>query len=121
MNQWFGEPWPSASFRADVCRDDRFRIPTPVGEPCMGCGEEIAETDQGIAYPGFITSDPDCPGRPIFDPTPLYQHLDCQLRSVLGCSARCRGETCDHEGSYRDDARRVKIWLDLGGAEERVN
>src|SRR5437870_560200 len=103
-NRWFGEPWPSAERRAEACADDRFRIPTPVGSPCMHCGEEIADVDQGFAYPGAITAGPN--GAAVFDSTPLYAHLECQLRNVLGCSAGLRGEPHDHAGSYREDARR---------------
>src|SRR5438445_7918989 len=76
MNQWFGEPWPRGDHRADVCSDDRFRIPTPVGKPCMNCGEEILDGDRGIAFPGAIMG----PSIHV-DPTPLYMHLECQLRT----------------------------------------
>lgn len=114
-NQWFGEPWPSVELRAGACADDRFRIPTPVGGVCMHCGEEITDKDRGFAYPGAITAGPN--GDAVFDPTPLYAHLECQLRNVLGCSAGLHGEPHDHSGSYREDARRVQTWVDAGGLD----
>lgn len=105
MNQWFGEPWPRADWRASVCEDDRFRIPTPVGSQCMDCGEPIEKDDQGVAYPGAVTG----PGA--WDPTPLYSHIECTIRNVRGCSAKLMGQPCDHSGSYRADARRVVALL----------
>lgn len=111
MNQWFGEPWPRADYRAPPCEDDRLRVETPVGSPCLWCPEPIGEHDQGIVYPGVVTAEM------TWDPRPTYAHLECMLRNVMGCSASLRGEGHDHEGSYRDDARRVRLWVELGGLD----
>jgi hypothetical protein len=86
----------------------------------MHCGENIADDDRGTAYPGAITTGPN--GSAVFEPTPLYAHLECQLRSVLGCPGYVRGEhapgepcTDEDEMSYRDQARWVQAWVEAGG------
>lgn len=106
---WWGEPWPHPDWRAPVCEDDALRIPAPLGAPCMQCGELITETDSGVTFPGFINAT----GQPQL--TPLHAHQECNLRSVMGCSAHLRGEGHDHDVPYREDARRVQRWLDKRG------
>jgi hypothetical protein len=105
VNRWWGEPWPRADYRASVCEDDAFRVPTPVGERCMQCDEEIGPDDRGVMYPGYLDVDG-------WKPTSLYSHIECNIRSVIGCSANLRGEPHDHSVSYREDALRVQEWLD---------
>jgi hypothetical protein len=113
MTHWFGNPWPSAQLRAPVCEDDALRIPTPVGSQCMHCGELIDEDDRGLMYPGFVDADSD--GEPRYRAEMLYCHIECNIRSVMGCSANLRGEPHDHEVPYREDARRVQQWLTENG------
>lgn len=48
-------------------------------------------------------------------PGALYQHRECGLRTVLGCSAALRGEPHDHEGDYREDALKVEQWIQRHG------
>jgi hypothetical protein len=106
MSNWWGSPWPSSQERAPVCGDDRERIPTPVGEPCMHCGVEIQVGEQGVSFPGY-TDAPDGWQMEMF-----HTHKACMLRTVLGCSANLEGRGHDHETSYRDDALRVERWVD---------
>lgn len=101
---WFGSPWPSAGWRAPVCEDDDLRVPTPVGATCMYCGEDIEPDDRGISFPGYADVDG-------WVDEALYAHIECNMRTIMGCSANLRGEPCDHSGSYREDARRVQAWL----------
>ena len=112
MNRWFGEPWPRADYRADVCRDDRLRIPVPVGEKGYLCDEPIIETDRGQESYG-IGADGQVEG-------PLYEHVECLLRNVRGCydlvvsgEPWTPGHVCSDSGSYREDA--LKVWALLHG------
>lgn len=105
-NPWFGEPWPRADYRAPVCEDDRLRIPVPVGQPCCLCGHDIQTGDRGTAM-GAVHADRST--------SIVYQHNECGLRSVLGCSAHLRGEPHDHDGDYREDARKVVAWVEGHG------
>ena len=104
---WFGEPWPRADYRAPVCEDDSYRLDVPVGEDCYLCEEPIAKGDRGMALP--LT-------RGGYDGIPLdtklgYQHLECGMRSVMGCSGNLMGEGHSHHLPYREDARRVMVYL----------
>jgi hypothetical protein len=76
-NGWFGnEPWPSG-----ICYDEAGRLhtetrnPVPVGEYCIGCGEAIAEGDQGKAS-GMIALDGEFHA--------VHIHKECLLMEVLG-------------------------------------
>lgn len=75
MGRWFGDPWPSAERRADVCDDDANRVPVPVGEPCAQCHVLIQDTDRGVVLPGL---DED------HEPYESYWHLRCLLMTTLG-------------------------------------
>lgn len=107
--RWFGPPWPKPNWRAPICEDDRLEIPTPVGIRCHLCNEEIVEGENGTAvvamgmdpakYPHLMLN-----GR-------VYSHRECNLRTIMGCSAALRGEPHDHDGDYRQDALRVEAWL----------
>lgn len=94
--QWFGEPWPSETVRAPVCEDDALRIPTPVGERCTWCDEEIVEGDRGesmwVAH-GL--------GQP---PSVGYAHMECLFRQVVGGPAHLGGGHCRHCGGPDDPA-----------------
>lgn len=94
---WFGEPWPRPEWRAPICEDDALRIPTPVGQKCILCDEEIVEGDRGTQY----ANGP-------------FAHAECGLRSVTGNHLHVAG-MCRHTGdcndlsnlSYRDEAKLV--------------
>lgn len=77
--RWFGEPWPSADERAPVCLDDAARIDTPVGAPCLLCGELIDTDDRGVEIPN-ITLGADGAASVVR----AYEHIECQTRSALG-------------------------------------
>ena len=79
--KWFGEPWPSAELRAAVCEDDAMRIPTPVGEECTLCTNEIMQDDRGVSL-GHLSLDETDPTRTRIDRR--YAHVDCLVRSVGG-------------------------------------
>lgn len=109
-NLWFGEPWPSADYRAPVCDDDAFKTETPVGQPCVMCQEVIAEGDRGTMT-SVVTAGPTVHVQPI--------HAECSLRSVLGnhihVAGKCRSTgDCNKRSSltYRQEA--LAVW-DLQG------
>jgi hypothetical protein len=106
-NYWWGEPWPSAEVRADICDDDRFRIAVPVGEPCMHCPEPIEAGDRGVTYPAYIGAE----GQLVAEP--LHAHIECNFRNTQPCAARWRGEPCDHTRPYREDA--LEVWERVTG------
>lgn len=54
--KWFGDPWPSAEYRAPVCEDDADRVPVPVGGSCAYCDKPISERDRGIVIPHLGTA-----------------------------------------------------------------
>lgn len=89
---WFGEPWPSA-----ICYDENdilneaMRIPTPVGELCLGCAEAIEEGDRGKAMPMMGEH-----------PRITYMHRECLFRNVVGPLKHVRGE-CPGIGKCHDD------------------
>jgi len=110
MNRWFGEPWPRADYRADVCEDDKLRIPVPVGKTCYLCDESIVEIDRGQEMHG-IGADGKIEG-------PMYAHRECLMRNVMGCfdlvstgKMWAPGHVCSESRTYRVDALRVWYWL----------
>lgn len=107
MNLWFGEPWPQPDYRADVCRDDRYRVPTPVGQACYLCDVAIASEDRGQLVAGI-----DGNGQTV---GPMAGHIECMLRTVTGCSDLYQsgqtwapGHVCSGADSYREDA--LLLW-----------
>lgn len=102
MTLWWGDPWPSDKLRAPVCEDDALRVSVPVGYDCTLCGEPIEAGDRGISMMGI-----DADGQTV----PVQEHIECQMRHVMGCSASLRGEGHDHDAPYREDAHRVWSWL----------
>lgn len=100
--RWFGPSWG-----APVC-DPRTNIPTPVDTFCEGCSQRITQGENGVTYPYWDGYGPD--GSDGSGGIVAY-HRECNLRSVLGCSANLRGEGHDHEREYRQDALRVEAWL----------
>lgn len=87
-NTWFGEPWPSADYRAPICEDDNLRIPVPVGEFCVWCQEPIVENDRGTCMMGMNA-----------DETwqRMYAHIECGFMNVTGPIAFHEGR-CKHAG-----------------------
>lgn len=70
---YFGEPWDAPALRF------ARQVATPVGVPCVKCGEAVAEGDRGVIR-GAMTRAAD--GLPDFVARPL--HLECDLRVTLG-------------------------------------
>lgn len=63
---WFGESWG-----APACDPDRHK-PTPVGDQCISCAQDILDGDQGMIIP-FAGMRPAVLGA---------HHLDCFLREI---------------------------------------
>lgn len=79
---WFGEPWPSAEFRAPVCEDDGMRVPPPPpGEMCILCGLPFEADARGIQMP-HLKADETSPW--IQWSEMRYSHLGCLIQNVGG-------------------------------------
>jgi hypothetical protein len=72
---WFGKHWG-----APVC-DEVPHVGTPVGEPCLWCGEPIVGDDNG-----FLVAYADRQG---YSQRPMHEF--CQLRSIVGGVAHLQG------------------------------
>ena len=76
--KWFGPAWPSEDLRAAVCEDDSNKVPTPVGQECTLCTEDILEGDRGVILAHLE----------IGDAMPMVQkraaHLDCLVGNIGG-------------------------------------
>lgn len=77
--RWFGEPWPSADFRAGVCEDDAHLVTPPPGTRCAMCDQELDAADRGVSYPELHVDAP---------PAWVFTHLACFLADILGLPAR---------------------------------
>lgn len=74
--KWFGEPWPSAEYRAPACEDDAERVPPPPpGELCVLCDEAIEADDSGVVMPHITVNN---------RVSVRYSHLGCLLLNVTG-------------------------------------
>lgn len=73
---YFGEKWDAP------ITDDADEVPTPVGEPCITCGESFVMGDSGIRF----ANGP-------------HAHRECSLRSVMGGI----GHLVDHARYCRSD------------------
>lgn len=109
MTQWWGSPWPSETLRSPICEDDALRVDVPVGYACTLCDVLIEEHDRGISMWG-IGEDR--------KPYPVQEHIECQMRTVLGCYDLVvsgqpwrPGHVCSGGLSYREDALRVWAWI----------
>lgn len=107
---WFGTAWPAPGWPAAVCEDERMRVPVPVGEICLYCGEAVSPDDSGIMS-GYVEVLPT--GEWVSSIRP--QHVECFVRAVMGPMAHlegrclCNGGT-DHDTpglSVREEARLV--------------
>lgn len=119
--RWWGEPWPSREQRSPVCSQDELRIPTPVGEQCVFCREDVEADDQGMSFPAYRHA---ATGTTMLDPA--HAHSECMLRTVMGCAGHLTGagHTCTEQGSglaYRAEGRRVQDWLATALAEGRAS
>lgn len=71
---WFGEPWPSAEYRAPVCEDDSLRVdPPPVWEVCVLCNKPFAPDAQGVMMP-HVTAE--------LWTVQRYSHIDCLTGNI---------------------------------------
>jgi hypothetical protein len=98
---WFGESWD-----APMC-EPGAHAPTPVGVLCMSCEEPIEEGDRGVMMPqggldelaarldplGLVT---------VGSVRGVAQHLECQLRSVLGSVGHIEGRCSCVGGDFED-------------------
>lgn len=88
------------SWTADGGHD--VAVPTPVGQPCLWCGEPIAEGDQGQVMP-VVQGD----GRgAVLRPA----HRECVLRSVMGSVAHMEGRCSCFGGDDPDDVDGGSGW-----------
>lgn len=74
--QYFGDP----KFR----KEWEYQIDTPVGQPCLLCGEAIAPGDTGTMRAGEAT------------------HHECALRLVIGSVGHLRGRCSCYGGNEED-------------------
>lgn len=86
MMQWFGRSW-GAPINAECAR-----CATPVGEPCLHCGELIVDGDQGIVIPHC--------GNNTITRAPL--HCDCHIRMIVGSIGHQLG-VCSCKGGNLED------------------
>lgn len=85
--KYFGRIWPSG-----IC-DDGDKVETPVGRPCLWCGEEIVDGDQGIMMSYMDT-----------EVTLQPMHKNCMIRQTVGSVARIeRHCSCFVPGSEEED------------------
>lgn len=98
--RYFGRRWNAPAFM------DAIKVETPLGAVCLFCDELVDEHDSGLITPALLAE----------GPTMSAVHLECHLRSVLGCVAHleqrcsCYGGG-DHEGHDRAAARAVLAFL----------
>lgn len=82
--KYFGDP----KFR----KEDEEQVETPVGQLCIFCDEEIAETDTGNIYPSITQN------RLIEKPC----HYECQMRGIVG-SVGHQMKKCSCFGGTEED------------------
>lgn len=68
MNAIFGQRWDAP------VADDAPIVETPIGRPCLGCGEPIAEGDRGLMTVYVSESEPSV--------EPF--HAECQMLGIIG-------------------------------------
>lgn len=93
---WFGKSWGAP------CCERELHVPTPVGRPCLSCGQPIAEHDQGVVMT-HLRLDASSTEEP--------HHLDCFLRKILPHTIDCehcrgRDHAEQHEVGCRYRTRR---------------
>lgn len=70
-NPYFGPRWGGTG--------DARQVPTPVGEPCIGCGVPVVEGDQG-----FLQTASSLDGCGGWRTRVVPHHRECQLASTSG-------------------------------------
>lgn len=98
---YFGTRWDAPAFA------EAIEVDVPVGATCLFCTEQVEAGDSGTLTPyadGTGTAGVEA------------VHIECWLRSLLGCVAHLAGKcSCyggsDHEGYTREDARATMAWL----------
>lgn len=80
MTAYFGKKWDAP------VTDGAPQVETPVGTPCLWCGELIQEGDRGLIYP-MIHEDRTSTLKPV--------HIECSMREVVGSMA-CLEKRCSH-------------------------
>lgn len=81
--RWFGRSFDAPAW------EYMSEVPTPVGEACAWCEEEIAEGDAGVTMPHFMTT----------GVIVMPYHVECHMRQSLGGLAHWEGRCVCHGGS----------------------
>ena len=107
--RWFGPPWPTAELRAPVCSDDRQRMVTPVGEPCLYCTLPIIDGDRGQELPHVEYDESNLSVKVV------YAHIECLFAQVVGGPAHLQG-LCSCQGGHEDpdlgmSPRQAALWV----------
>lgn len=117
MNQWWGEPWPSAQQPAEACADPDQRLSYyPLDQECLLCEHLIGEGESGLTMPVWQAE----AGGSVIG----FAHKECQLRAVLGNHLHVRG-LCSYTGecvrlsklTYREESLAVWNWVMVEGHE----
>jgi len=98
---YFGRRWDAPML------DDALRVPVPVGERCLSCEEVVTAKDRG-----FVRSTLKANGTGLLQP----QHLECDLRLVLGHVYGVCG--CTGYGTTRVEAQLVLMLLNRDRCEQ---
>ena len=72
MTVFFGDRWDAPIV------DDAEQVPTPAGQECYACGEQVAAGDRGLIRACARMVD----GRPVAQALPV--HTECDMLGVLG-------------------------------------
>lgn len=95
----FGAVWD-----APVC-DGKIAEPTPVGEPCIDCGEPIQEGDCGYIMACYMDWDRPPDWRP--------QHRECSLLHVVGHNyGYC---SCTNYQGLTERQAGIEVWKAVTG------
>ena len=110
---FFGERWDAPIL------DHAVQVQTPVGTPCVQCGEPVADGDRGTLI-STVRLDADSQYVPGLEP----MHLECGVRAVVGsvkhlegqCMCHGRDELSEDDRSFRQQGRDVMAWLAAHGS-----
>lgn len=86
MNGYFGVKYDAPAW------DDAPELPTPVGQKCLLCEEEVLDGESGVI---IMAMGPVGVG-------PAPQHIECFLRSILGSVAHLEGRCICSGGTVED-------------------
>lgn len=115
---WFGDPWPSAESRAEICKNEDTRVLTPQGRNCLYCSEAVLDGERGVVLPAVVQINPQ-----VYEAAMEVAHIECFVRMALGslrhlqgrCSCFGGPDTRPVEMSARDEAREVFDYTLRGG------